>query len=101
MQVLFILPFWRFLMGYKQCLHAHSTFCDGKDTLEQMVQTAIEKGFDSIGFSGHSFMDIYAEYSMSEEKAKAYKQEIKRLQHLYGDRIKIWCGLEKDNYTKG
>ena len=87
-------------MGYKQCLHTHSTFCDGKDSLEEMVLTAIEKGFDSIGFSGHSFMDIYAEFSMDDEKAAAYKAEIARLQQVYGDQIKIYCGLEKDNYTK-
>ncbi|MBQ5866103.1 MAG: PHP domain-containing protein, partial [Oscillospiraceae bacterium] len=66
-------------MGYKQCLHTHSVLCDGKDTLEEMVQAAIEKGFDSIGFSGHSFMDIYAEFSMSEEDVKVYKAEIARL----------------------
>lgn len=86
-------------MGYKQCLHTHSVLCDGKDTLEEMVLTAIEKGFDSIGFSGHSFMDIYAEFSMSEEKTAVYKAEIARLQQVYGDKIKIYCGLEKDNYT--
>ena len=86
-------------MGYKQCLHTHSVMCDGKDTLEEMVLSAIEKGFDSIGFSGHSFMDIYAEFSMNEEKTAAYKAEIARLQQVYVDRIKIWCGLEKDNYT--
>ena len=86
-------------MGYKQCLHTHSVLCDGKDTLEEMVQAAIEKGFDSIGFSGHSFMDIYAEFSMSEDKASEYKAEIARLQQVYGDRIRIFCGLEKDNYT--
>lgn len=86
-------------MGYKQCLHTHSIYCDGKDTLEEMVQTAIEKSFDSIGFSGHSYMDIYAEFSMSEEKVALYKAEIKRLQQVYGDKIKIFCGLEKDNYT--
>lgn len=86
-------------MGYKQCLHTHSVLCDGKDTLEEMVLTAIEKGFDSIGFSGHSYMDIYAEFSMDEEKVKAYRAEIARLQKEYGDKIKIYCGLEKDNYT--
>jgi histidinol-phosphatase (PHP family) len=86
-------------MGYKQCLHTHSNLCDGKDSLEEMVQTAIEKGFDSIGFSGHSFMDIYAEFSMNEEKIAQYKAEIARLQQVYGDRIRIFCGLEKDNYT--
>ena len=87
-------------MGYKQCLHTHSNLCDGKNTLEEMVLSAIEKGFDSIGFSGHSFMEIYAELSMSEEKIAIYKSEIARLQQVYGDRIKIFCGLEKDNYTK-
>lgn len=87
-------------MGYKQCLHTHSNLCDGKNTLEEMVLSAIEKGFDSIGFSGHSFMEIYAEFSMSEEKIKIYKAEIARLQQVYGDKIKIFCGLEKDNYTK-
>ena len=86
-------------MGYKQCLHTHSILCDGKDTLEEIVQTAIEKGFDSIGFSGHSYMDIYAEFSMNEEKVSFYKTEIARLQQVYGDRIRIYCGLEKDNYT--
>ena len=87
-------------MGYKQCLHTHSTFCDGKNSLEEMVLSAIDKNFDSIGFSGHSYMDIYADFSMGEEKAAAYKAEIKRLQQVYGDKIKIFCGLEKDNYTK-
>ena len=87
-------------MGYKQCLHTHSIYCDGKDTLEEMVLSAIKKGFDSIGFSGHSYMDIYAEFSMSEEKAARYRAEIAALQEKYADRIRIFCGLEKDNYTQ-
>ena len=86
-------------MGYKQCLHTHSNLCDGKDSLEEMVLAAIEKGFDSIGFSGHSFVDICADFSMNEEKTAVYKAEIVRLQQVYGDQIKIFCGLEKDNYT--
>lgn len=86
-------------MGYKQCLHTHSVYCDGKDTLEQMVQTAIEKGFDSLGFSGHSYMDIYAQYSMNAETAEKYKAEIAELKIKYADRIQLFCGLEKDNYT--
>ena len=87
-------------MGYKQCLHTHSILCDGKNTLEEMVLAAIDKGFDSIGFSGHSYMDYFAEFSMDAEKTAIYKTEIARLQQVYGDRIRIWRGLEKDNYTK-
>lgn len=87
-------------MGYLQCLHTHSLFCDGKDTLEEMVLAAIDKGFDSIGFSGHSYMDVYDEFSMDEEKTAAYRAQIRHLQQVYGERISIFCGLEKDNYTK-
>ena len=43
-------------MSYKQNLHTHSTFDDGKNTIEETVLSAIEKGFDSIGFSGHAYM---------------------------------------------
>ena len=43
-------------MKYRQNLHTHTTFCDGKDTPEELVEAAIAKGFDSIGFSGHSYM---------------------------------------------
>jgi len=33
--------------------HTHSTFCDGKNTPEEIVLAAIDKGFDVIGLSGH------------------------------------------------
>lgn len=33
--------------------HIHSTFCDGKNTPVEVVEAAIQKGFDAIGFSGH------------------------------------------------
>ena len=40
----------------KQNLHIHSTYADGKDTPEEIIQEAIKRGYDSIGFSEHSFM---------------------------------------------
>ena len=80
-------------MNYKQCLHTHSVYCDGRDTLEEMVQTAIEKGFDSIGFSGHSYMDIYAQFSMDADTAENYKAQAADLQIKYDDRSEIVCGL--------
>lgn len=67
---------------YKQNLHTHSTFCDGKDTPEEMVQKAIELGFDTLGFSIHS------------PGTEEYKKEINRLKPIYADRIRILCGLE-------
>ena len=61
-----------------QNLHTHSTFCDGFDTPEEMVNIAIEKGFDSIGFSGHSYMQYSKNYSMSLENTKEYITDVNR-----------------------
>jgi len=41
---------------YPQNLHTHGTLCDGKYEYEDTVKKAIERGFESIGFSGHSFI---------------------------------------------
>ena len=32
----------------------HTCYCDGKNTPEEMVQSAIEKGLSTVGISGHS-----------------------------------------------
>ena len=71
-------------------LHTHSTFCDGAGTPEQMVAAAIEKGFDTLGFSSHS--DMVADLG-------AYKSEIRRLREKYAGRICILCGIEAEYDT--
>ena len=40
--------------NHLQNLHTHTTYCDGINTPEQIILTAIDKGFGAIGFSGHS-----------------------------------------------
>ena len=42
-------------MSLLQNLHIHTTYADGKDLPEEIVLKAIEKGFDSIGFSEHTY----------------------------------------------
>lgn len=34
--------------------HCHTTFCDGSNTVEEMVCAAVEKNFDILGISSHS-----------------------------------------------
>ena len=34
--------------------HTHTTYCDGVNTAEEMIQSAIEKRFSILGFSSHS-----------------------------------------------
>ena len=81
----------------KQNLHTHTIYCDGINTPEQMVEAAIAKGFDSIGFSGHSYM-TYASW-VPLDRTVEYKEHINRLKKEYADRIKIYLGLEVDMYS--
>ena len=85
-----------------QNLHTHCTFCDGKDTPEQMIEAAIEKGFTSIGFSSHSyaFFSELREYSITAEKEPLYFSEIRALQKKYEGKIDIFLGLEFEMYSQ-
>ena len=86
--------------NYLQNLHTHTTYCDGNDTPEAMVLAAIEKGFSSIGFSGHSYM-YYSNYvQMTPEKTEKYRAEIADLKEKYRGILDIFCGLEFDMYSK-
>lgn len=69
--------------------HTHTTFCDGDEAAERMVQRALELGFGHLGFSGHMDEEIHMDWS-------AYVAEIVRLRETYADRIDILCGVELD-----
>ena len=34
--------------------HMHTVWCDGRNTVEEMIRAAIDRGFDEIGFSSHA-----------------------------------------------
>ncbi len=70
--------------------HTHTTFCDGSDAPEAVVQAALRKGFTHLGFSGHMDPGVTMDYA-------AYAQEICRLQSAYRDQIDILRGAELDN----
>ncbi|MBQ4568688.1 MAG: histidinol-phosphatase [Ruminococcus sp.] len=78
--------------------HTHTTFCDGKDTAEEMVLSAIEKGFQTLGFSGHSPLE--GEDWCMQPDTGAYRAEIARLKEKYKDKIEILCGIEQDYYSE-
>lgn len=80
-----------------QNLHTHTKFCDGTDHPEDIVLEALAKGFDTIGFSSHSFTPFDESYCMTD--TYGYVTECERLRREYGDRITILCGLEQDYFS--
>lgn len=85
-------------MAEKINFHTHSTFCDGKNTPEEMVQAAIQKGFTSLGFSGHSMLPFARSWHISPRDFSTYENEIIRLKEKYSDKIKIFYGYEVDYF---
>ena len=79
--------------------HQHTTFSDGKNTPEQVVLSAIGRGMTALGISDHSHTAIDESYCMMPERYEEYFAEIERLKAVYGDRIRIYTGLELDYYS--
>ena len=77
----------------KSNLHTHSTFCDGKSTVEENVLSAIDKGFCSLGFSGHGYTPI-GNYCMKD--TEGYINEVCRVREKYKDKIQVYLGVEED-----
>ncbi|MBQ9968105.1 MAG: histidinol-phosphatase HisJ family protein [Oscillospiraceae bacterium] len=80
---------------FRSSAHIHTSFCDGKNTPEEMVLRAIELGFVSLGFSGHG-NSVYDPVCMSKENELLYRQEVLRLQDVYADRLEIILGIEHE-----
>ena len=72
--------------------HTHTTFCDGKHTPEEVVESAIDKGFVALGFSSHGDSPRYGLKDPTE-----YIAEISRLKEKYKAKIQIYLGIEEDS----
>ena len=77
--------------------HTHTTWCDGADSPEEVVLSAIEKGFSEIGFSSHAMLPgTLLDWALDSGRAVAYAAEIRSLAAKYAGRIRVLCGVEAD-----
>lgn len=75
--------------------HTHCTFCDGKSTAEEVVLSALNKGFAALGFSSHGgFVNAKQVYASID--IEGYIKEIDRLKEKYKKDIQIYRGIEED-----
>lgn len=81
-------------------LHNHSTYCDGKASVQEMISAACREKLDHFGLSGHAPVPFKNKWSIvSDEKVKEYCAEIAALRKTCTS-TKIWTGLEAD-YVPG
>jgi histidinol-phosphatase (PHP family) len=88
-------------MKFLSNLHTHTLYCDGNNNAEDYIKKAIELGFLSIGFSGHSYIpgSLGEDWCMSEEGTLEYIKELKSLREKYKNDIEVYIGLETDYYS--
>lgn len=89
----------RIMISQKADFHMHTTFCDGKNTAEEMVLKGIEIGLEVIGLSVHSPHPMNFDWCIPRDKTEAYRAEIHRLRDKYADKIRVYCGIEQDYYS--
>lgn len=80
---------------FKQNLHCHTTFDDGTDTADAMVNAAISAGLTSIGVCVHSPVQGES-WCASVEGEQAFKAELRRLKEKHRGQTEVFCGLEYD-----
>ncbi len=91
---------WEKLKG---TLHNHSTYSDGKHSLEQMANRCIELGFEYFGIAVHSQTAVYAN-GLLPTKVQQQHREIDELNKKYqseGRNFKILKGIESDILNDG
>lgn len=82
-------------------LHTHSTFCDGKNTPEEMVESAISLGLESLGFSGHAELPFEGcdTWCMFGDRLRGYRETVLSLKKNCSERIEIALGIEQDYFS--
>ena len=82
--------------------HTHTKWCDGRDAPEDVVLSAIAKGFDTIGFSSHAMLpENVLDWVLTPDNIVRYATEIRGLAEKYAGRIKVLCGVEADYIPGG
>lgn len=80
----------------KYNFHTHTQFCDGRDTMDNMVSAAVAEGFVVLGFTPHSPIFIPSPCNMSDSDVAVYRSNLERLKAKYAGRCELYTGMEID-----
>jgi HisJ family histidinol phosphate phosphatase len=67
-------------------LHMHSNYSDGKNTPEEMIEAAIQIGYDAVALTDHVWK--------TSSWVPAYAEHLERLKVKYKQDIRIYSGIE-------
>ncbi|HLQ73680.1 MAG TPA: DNA polymerase/3'-5' exonuclease PolX [Bacillota bacterium] len=80
-------------------LHSHTTWSDAAHSIEEMVQAAIERGYEYVAITDHSKY-LQVANGLNEYRLRKQREEIDRLNETYKE-IEIFAGVEMDILPDG
>lgn len=79
-------------------LHIHTNWTDGIHSIEQMVQTAKQRGYEYLAVTDHS-VSVRVAHGLSESQALSQIQKLRECESQY--HVKILAGIEVDILEDG
>ncbi len=77
-------------------LHTHTNYCDGKCNTEEMILSAINKNFYTIGISTHGPVTYGTDWNINVCNLEKYIEEVLFLKGKYKNKIDVFLGMELD-----
>lgn len=84
----------------KGMLHCHSYYSDGHNSLREMAEACIERGYEYLGICDHSKSAFYYANGMFENRVLDQHKEIEQLNQELAP-FKIFKGIESDILPEG
>lgn len=81
-------------------LHTHSLWSDGTDTLEQLAEEAIRRGYDYLAITDHSPSSVVAN-GLTIDRLLQQGEQIKALNHKLQGKVRLLWGTECDILPDG
>ena len=80
-------------------LHDHTDWSDGRDTMDEMILAAKQRGLEYLAITDHSVGRAIAN-GLSPERLQAHAAQVRRAEHRIGG-INLLCGTEMDIRADG
>jgi len=77
------------------CLHNHSTYSDGADSLHTMTEAARSLGFSYFGICDHS-QSLQIASGLSPDEVRRQRTEVADLNERFDDDFRLFHGIESD-----
>jgi DNA polymerase (family 10) len=82
------------------CLHNHSTYSDGADSLSTMAEATRDLGFSYFGICDHS-QSLQIADGLSPDEVRKQHKEVQALNGTFSDDFRVYHGIESDILRDG